>query len=143
MKQHPAILYVEDNLVCRTVMKIFLELRLGLPDVTVWDSSDNFARRLAQLAPRPDLIFLDLYMQPLDGFAMIDLVRRNPRYASVPVVALTVQADQTTLKDLQMSGFNGCLTKPLNLYRFPHVMQQILNGESVWMPCLEPSLETR
>lgn len=132
MSTYPAVLYVEDDPKSRKVMKIFLEIRLGLTHVTILENSTNFADQLARLSPRPDLIFLDIHVQPLNGFEMLHLIRQDLAFAHVPVVALTASVMGEEVERLRQHGFTGCLSKPIDLDRFPAALQQILNGETVW-----------
>jgi CheY-like chemotaxis protein len=113
-------------------MKMCLEIRLGLTHVTLLEDSADFANQLARLDPHPDLIFLDIHVQPLDGFEMLRLIRQTPAFATVPVIALTASVMGEEVQRLREHGFTGCLAKPLDLDRFPNALQQILNGEPVW-----------
>jgi len=39
----------------------------------------------------PDLILLDLMMPRLDGFGVLEVIRKNPQLAQIPVVVLTAK----------------------------------------------------
>jgi CheY-like chemotaxis protein len=132
MSDYPVVLYVEDDPKSRKVMKMCLEIRLGLTNITLLEDSTNFGERLSQLTPPPDVIFLDIHVQPLSGFEMLTLIRRNPLFAQVPVIALTASVMGEEVQRLREHGFTGCLAKPLDLDRFPTTLAQILNGDTVW-----------
>jgi CheY-like chemotaxis protein len=40
---------------------------------------------------QPDIVLLDLLMPRLDGFAVIESLRQDPRYQQLPVIALTAK----------------------------------------------------
>jgi CheY-like chemotaxis protein len=132
MIDNPVILYVEDDARSRKVMHIFLTIRLGLKHVTIFEDSRDFQARILGLTPRPDLIFLDIHVQPLSGFDMLSLLRQTTAFANVPVIALTASVMGEEVQRLQNHGFTGCLAKPVDLDRFPTILHQILNGDAVW-----------
>jgi PleD family two-component response regulator len=42
----------------------------------------------------PDLIMLDLHMPDVDGYALLEVIRRHPRLKRVPVLILTGASDR-------------------------------------------------
>lgn len=60
----------------------------------------------------PHLIFLDLLMPQLDGFAVLKSLRKSPRTAATPVVALTAFGSESYRKMALESGFTGLIQKP-------------------------------
>ncbi len=50
----------------------------------------------------PDLILLDVHMPEMDGHDVISILKQNPKYAEVPVVFLTSDADENT----EVQGFH-------------------------------------
>jgi CheY-like chemotaxis protein len=132
MSDNPVILYVEDDAKSRKVMQIFLSIRLGLKHVTIFEDSHDFQARVLALTPRPDLIFLDIHVQPLSGFDMLATLRQTPAFATVPIIALTASVMGEEVQRLQEHGFTGCLAKPVDLDRFPAILHQILSGDTVW-----------
>lgn len=67
------------------------------------------------MANPPNLVVLDLHMPGLDGFAVIETLRRDSRYASLPVVALTASAMQGDRERALAAGFVDYMTKPISL----------------------------
>lgn len=128
----PTIVYFEDDLLSREVMRACLTRGLGYHSVAIFESSDNFAAKLSQVASRPDVIFLDIHMEPIDGFEMLRLIRQNPAYHATKVIALTASVMNEEVKVLREAGFDGVIAKPLDYETFPAVLQRILAGEQVW-----------
>lgn len=131
METQPAILYVEDEPMSRKVMNLLLR-RLGLEHVTIFEDSNDFLDRMASLSPLPDVIFLDIHMEPLDGFEMLEEVRRIGEFDTTPVVALTASVMNEEVERLKNAGFDGCLAKPIDSDTFPDMLQRIMSGERVW-----------
>jgi CheY-like chemotaxis protein len=132
MSDQPAILYVEDNPQSRRLMHMLLERRMKLEHVTILENSENFLESVEALNPKPDLIFLDIHMQPYSGFQMLEMLRRLGWASHIPIVALTASVMSEEVQKLRTVGFNGCLAKPIDLGTFPDTIARILNGEAIW-----------
>jgi two-component system sensor histidine kinase EvgS len=128
----PIFLYVENDELSREVMKTLLTRLLGYPQVVILESSHNFEEELAKIEPKPTVIFLDIHMEPIDGFEMLRLIHQEESYQKIPVVALTASVMNEEIRKLRESGFDGVIAKPLNYETFPRTLQRILNGEEVW-----------
>jgi CheY-like chemotaxis protein len=120
----PIFLYVENDELNREVMQALLIRDLGYQDVTMFETSANFAAHLASLNPKLDVIFLDIHMEPIDGFEMLHLIHQNPDYASVPVVALTASVMNEEVRKLRDCGFDRVIAKPLNYATFPRALER-------------------
>ena|SRR5689334_4498451 len=69
---------------------------------------------LEALAQRvPDLIFLDIHMQGMDGVEVCRYIRRDPRLAAVPVVAISTDTQPSLIERAREAGANGFLAKPV------------------------------
>ena len=128
----PTILYFEDDALSREVMRACLTRGLGYQNVTIFDDSTDFDAKLEQFVSRLDVVFLDIHMEPIDGFAMLKLIRKNEVCQSTKVIALTASVMNEEVKMLKEAGFDGVLAKPLDYDVFPNVLRRILDGEQVW-----------
>jgi CheY-like chemotaxis protein len=80
--------------------------------------------RYAQAA-RPDLILLDHHMPRKNGLQVLAEIKQDPKLRQIPVVMMTISADdQIILKayDLQVNCF---VTKPVDLDQFLGVVKSI------------------
>lgn len=68
------------------------------------------ARRL-----HPDLIILDIHMPGLDGFQVIEELRRETGFFHTPIIALTASAMMGDRERAMAAGFTGYITKPIRL----------------------------
>src|SRR6266498_3713930 len=125
----PVILYVEDDALSREVMQTLLTRGLGYTNVTMFENSGEFEIKLDALTTVPDIIFLDIQMEPIDGFTMLDLIRQQSKYDLTRVVALTASVMNEEVKKLKDAGFNGVIAKPLNYETFPSTLRHILDKE--------------
>lgn len=76
------------------------------------------------------IIFVDLEMPRMDGFQVLSALRLKSELQSVSIVASTVHSAK--IDQARAAGFDGYITKPLNIDKFAHSVRAILNGEQVW-----------
>lgn len=104
------ILVAEDNAVNRELLHELLEAR----GYAVFEACDGQEALQMIEQIQPELLLLDIGMPVLDGFAVIRRIRENPRFATLPVVAVTAYAMRGDREKILNSGFDGYLSKPLN-----------------------------
>jgi len=108
------ILIVEDS---PDNMKLFRTL-LTLQGHTVLGLGSG-DRLLAEIrAQRPDLILMDIQLPDRDGFALLQDIRREIP-SGLPVVALTAHAMAGDRERAIGAGFDGYITKPIDIRAFP------------------------
>ena len=78
----------------------------------------------------PDLILMDIQLPGRDGFALLREIRESP-YSGVRVIALTAHAMSGDRERALDAGFDGYLTKPIDIRSFPGQVQRALRGESL------------
>jgi two-component system, cell cycle response regulator DivK len=105
------VLVVDDRAASRELIRTILE-HSGYAVSEAGDGRE--AVRLAQQIG-PDLILLDLQMPDLDGFGALEQLRADPRFAALPIVALTASAMQGDREKALAAGFTSYLAKPVTL----------------------------
>ncbi|HVI48244.1 MAG TPA: response regulator [Chitinophaga sp.] len=86
---------------------------------------------------RPHLIVTDTYMPRMDGKSLIQKLRLQPDYNSIPIIAITGNAflvdGQTEYDSLRNAGANTCMIKPVILSEFLQTVQQqlVIRYESI------------
>jgi two-component system cell cycle response regulator DivK len=105
------ILIAEDRPSSRELIRTVLE---GCGYI-VAEAADG--RQAVDVARRenPDLLIVDLQMPALDGLGVLAELRRDERFADVPMVALTASAMQGDRERALEAGFTEYITKPVNL----------------------------
>lgn len=132
MNQELGFLYVEDDPFSRQVMRLLLQRSLGYQRVTIFEDSSDFLHRLSQMTYVPDVVFLDIHMHPVDGFALLHILRDQATYQHATIIALTASVMSEEIKNLKEAGFDGAIAKPIDQSSFPHLLKRILQGERVW-----------
>jgi two-component system, cell cycle response regulator DivK len=116
------ILIAEDNAVNRELLRELLEMR----GHTVAEACDGEEALRMIEQTQPDLLLLDIGMPLLDGFGVIRKVRENPRFAPLPVVAVTAYAMQGDREKILSSKFDGYLSKPVNAQSLAEELDRLL-----------------
>jgi len=62
----------------------------------------------------PDLIFLDIVMTDMDGFAVLRELHQYPATKHIPVVFVSSKSQKADLAWAKMQGANGFVPKPVN-----------------------------
>ena len=110
----------------RAVSREFLRIALESSGYSVLEASDGLeAVRIARQM-EPDLILLDLQMPVLDGFGALEQLRADPRFASVPIVAVTANAMHGDREKALAAGFTGYLSKPVTLAVLREALARLL-----------------
>jgi two-component system alkaline phosphatase synthesis response regulator PhoP len=74
----------------------------------------------------PDLILLDLMLPELDGFAVCEILRRDPATALVPIIMLTAMSGELARVAGLEAGANDYMTKPFSLRQLLARVEAIL-----------------
>ena len=117
------ILIVEDS---PDNMKLFRTI-LGLKghDVIGLPGGDGLLDAIVQKAP--ELILMDIQLPGKDGFTLLREVRASASH--VRVVALTAHAMTGDRERALDAGFDGYITKPIDIRGFPEQVERALRGE--------------
>ena len=105
------VVVVEDNQPSAELVQALLA-RSGLPGVEAVADPQQFLERLPHLAPH--LVLLDLHMPGLDGYAVLERLRRKAGPADLPVLVLTADTTRDATRRALELGANDFLTKPLD-----------------------------
>ncbi len=119
------ILIAEDNPVNRELLRELLEMR----GHTVAEACDGEEALGMMEQSQPDLVLLDIGMPLLDGFGVIRKIRENPRFASMPVVAVTAYAMQGDREKILSSKFDGYLSKPVDARSLVQELDRVLSQQ--------------
>ena len=118
------ILVVEDNERNLKLLRDVLEYA-GYDVRAARTGEDGIA--LAVKEP-PDLVLMDLQLPGIDGTEALRRLRKNPRTADIPVVAVTAQAMKQDRERALDAGFNGYIEKPISVRAFPDQVRGFLSG---------------
>ena len=105
------VLIAEDRPSSRELIRTVLEA-CGYAVVEASDGQEAIETAAVQ---QFDLVLLDLQMPKVDGFGVLAQLRKNDRFASTPIVAVTASAMQGDRERALTAGFSSYLPKPVDL----------------------------
>ena len=104
------ILFAEDDELVRMVTGE----ALTSAGYEVFPVPDGDAAWRALPTLRPDLILSDVRMPNMDGFELLQRVRRHPEYNQLPFIILSAKADTADLRMGMSLGADDYVTKPFD-----------------------------
>jgi CheY-like chemotaxis protein len=120
------ILVVEDS---PDNMKLFRTLlTLKGHDVTGLAGGEELLATIARA--QPELVLMDIQLPGKDGFTLLSEIRQSP-HAATRVLALTAHAMSGDRERAMEAGFDGYITKPIDIRTFPELVKRALAGEPV------------
>lgn len=127
------ILHIEDDPSSRLLVRKLL----GAAGHEVIDATTGLEGiRLARTI-EADLVLVDINIPDLDGYEVALRLRAEPRYARVPIVAITAEGDRATSLAV---GCDGFLEKPIDARRFAGAIARYLDGHRERSLDAEPKL---
>lgn len=132
MNTNMSVLYVEDEPMSRRVMKLMLVNEMAFSNLTIFEDSTDFMQRVLELDPQPELILLDIHMTPYTGFEMLAMLREHVAFNEIPIIALTASVMNEEVQQLKEAGFDGCISKPINMDEFPAQLELVMQGHKLW-----------
>ncbi|MEV6104314.1 HAMP domain-containing protein, partial [Streptomyces sp. NPDC051940] len=121
------VLIVDDDI--RNVIALTHVLgRVGMPVLY----AENGREGIEALEGNEDiqLILMDIMMPEMDGYETIEAIRATPRWADLPIIALTAKAMPGDREKSIASGANDYVPKPVDLDRLLTVVCSLLDPES-------------
>lgn len=118
------ILVVEDN---GKSMKLFRDVLQATGYRTLEATTAGQAVKLAS-EHAPDLVLMDIRLPDFDGVEALGRLRADERTAAIPVLALTAQAMEGDRDRFLAAGFDGYISKPVNVVELLGVVRQHCDG---------------
>ncbi|HWV12808.1 MAG TPA: response regulator [Sphingobium sp.] len=116
------VLVVEDN---ELNLKLFCDLLRahGHEVLPLRDGRDVVAQALEF---RPDLVITDIHLPHVSGLDLIVSMKRDPRLAAVPIMAVTAYAGKGDEDRLRSAGAQAYVSKPISVLRFIEQVNALL-----------------
>jgi DNA-binding response OmpR family regulator len=82
-------------------------------------------------ATQPELIFLDIVLPAMNGFAALRVIRRDPAIASIPVIMISGNEQATEQFYANRIGADDFMKKPFNRFEVFARIERLLDAERV------------
>jgi two-component system cell cycle response regulator DivK len=119
-----SILIVEDSADNMKLFRTLLTLRGH--QVTGLSSGEGLIPTIDSV--RPDLVLMDIQLPGKDGYQLLAEIRASA-HARLRVLALTAHAMTGDRERALHSGFDGYITKPVDIRTFPELVGQAVSSQ--------------
>jgi CheY-like chemotaxis protein len=116
------ILVVEDSAVIRRL----IEVCLRAADLEIVTRDDGKSGLQAVSSESPDLVVLDIGLPGMDGWEVLDRIRRDETTKNIPVVVLTAHAEEESRRRANEGGADAFVTKPFQPNDFRSTVLSLL-----------------
>jgi len=120
------ILIVEDNEKTRKLLRDVLQFK-GYRTIEAEMGEDGVSLAMQH---KPDLILMDYQLPGIDGIEAFRRIRNSPDTAHIPIVAVTASAMPEDAKKMKEAGFDGFLTKPINVKGFVQFVADVFSAKA-------------
>jgi CheY-like chemotaxis protein len=118
-----SVLLVDDDARNIFALSSVLERR-GMHVLTATTGSE--AIDLLDATPGVAIVLMDIMMPEMDGYQTIEVIRRNPGFRRLPIIALTAKAMKGDREKCLEAGASDYLAKPVNT-------EQLLSALRMWL----------
>ena len=119
------ILIVEDNEDNRELAVKVLRNK-GFETVEAVDGEQAIEKAVSE---KPDLILLDISLPKLDGYEVAKRLKEMDEFKDIPIVAFTAHAMKGDREKVIIAGFEGYISKPINVREFPDQVRLYIKGK--------------
>jgi len=77
--------------------------------------SGQEAIALLRATPSVDAVLMDIMMPKMDGFEVIRRLRADPRFATLPIIAVTAKAMKADRDQCTEAGASDYISKPIDV----------------------------
>jgi len=119
------VLVVEDNEDSRELVVKVLKNK-GYLVIAAVDGEEAVEKAIAE---KPDLILLDISLPKLDGYEVAKKLKSLAEFQEIPIVALTAHAMKGDREKVIVAGFEGYITKPINVRELPDQLKSYIRGK--------------
>ncbi|MFH1981960.1 MAG: response regulator [Pseudomonadota bacterium] len=118
------VLVVEDNPTNREIAQAVLETAGMLVE-----TAENGRMALARVREAAfDAVLMDVQMPEMNGLEATRVIRSDPVYDRMPIVAMTAHAMRGDEERCLAAGMDGYLSKPINQQRLFHLLWRLLKN---------------
>ena len=80
------------------------------------------------LKEKPDLVLMDIHLPGMNGMAALAKLRADAATRAIPVLAFTASVMPQDRREIMSAGFDGFLSKPINLKEFLETIAAAVAG---------------
>jgi CheY-like chemotaxis protein len=113
-------------------LRLLLCQALGNWGYGVLEASDGQQAVDMAIAHQPAIVFMDLLMPVLDGYAACQAIRQSAEAAHIPIIVVTGREDIEAIEAAFQAGATDFTTKPINWPLLRHRLQFVLRASDAF-----------
>jgi two-component system cell cycle response regulator DivK len=121
---HELILVVEDNEQNQKLARDVLQVK-GYRVLVAETAELGIPMALKE---KPDLVLMDIHLPGMNGMEALARLRADAATKAIPVLAFTASVMPQDRREIMSAGFDGFLSKPVNLKEFLETISAALKG---------------
>jgi len=139
MFKEKTVLIVEDNRINQKVLSSLL-VPAGVR-ILLANNGREAVDMIQQNTAPFDLVLMDINMPILDGYAATEMIRQNPAYDTLPIIAFTALVLNSEIEKMYSCGINAFLPKPLNIGKLYTALALFLTEENAEPSVIDSEVE--
>lgn len=116
-----SVLYIEDN---PANLRLIEEVLKNIPNLHMWSAPEPVLGIELAIEHLPSLILLDINLPGMSGFEVLEKLKENDLCKDIPVIALSANAMPKDIKKAEEAGFDGYITKPIDIKELLDVVEK-------------------
>jgi two-component system cell cycle response regulator DivK len=124
MSKNATILYVEDNIDNRTLVRRILTAE----GYTLVEAVNAMQALEILESTQPNLILMDINMPDMDGYSLTAKIKKSPGLESIPIVALTANVMRGDRERSLEAGCDGYIQKPIDIDLLSEQIERFLRS---------------
>jgi CheY-like chemotaxis protein len=128
------VLIVDDADTCTDLLEVAL-IRIPGVDVACVPTGREALKVLGSSEPQVCAMVTDLNMPHVDGFELISRVRKDARYARLPIIVVSGDVDPRTPERVKLLGVDAFFAKPYSPASVRRTLENLLDGRGSENTC--------
>lgn len=116
------VLIVDDSNTNNFLLQSILETE-GIQSHIAFSGKEAFEYMEVE---KPALILLDIMMPYVDGFTVLEKIKKNPKISQVPVVFITAKNDDNLKEKALKAGAHGLIQKPIDVNEIINIVKHLI-----------------
>jgi CheY-like chemotaxis protein len=121
------VFIVEDSEGAATPLEVALQAVIGVR-VQLFSNARDALKMLGNTPNHVGALVTDLNLPAMDGFELIELIRGDQRYTTMPIIVVSGDTQPGTLERLIRLGANAYFPKPYSPTEIRQKLESLLNA---------------
>lgn len=121
------ILYIEDNPANLRLVEEIIKIKTDYIFLSAIDPREGLSMAEKH---KPNLILLDINLPGMNGYAVLEELKKNIELREIPVIALSADAMTNDIQKGMEAGFSDYISKPINISKLINTINTQMNKSS-------------